>query len=370
FSPPPNYNLSKVANILKIDITKYLSIEKQTSKVFKALLDTCKNKKWDLLKECGDNALASLTDKAGRNILQYCMETGEEELFIDLMKNKILIHHFDAKGNTSLHIAAQMGNYEQIPLLLNHIDIDTRNNTDQTPLHIAAQAGQFNAIKTLLVNNASDQILCKWSSLRLSPLALIVRYGYIDCIPLFVEHIAKERVASIGNILHLAIHFNQIDVLEYLLNNYSEICKHLIKNKNKEGLTPLALAAYLDRPKALILLHTKGANIEVRNYLQQTPLHLAAKAGNHEIIQTLVYLGCQLSPMDTRGKFPLNLGKDPSCQNLLKNLMQGDTKARKSPPNFAHRPPQNLAFKGGGPKGIAFLGALEKLQKEKMLNEV
>lgn len=82
-----------------------------------------------------------------------------------------------------------------------------------------------------------------------------------------------------------------------------------------------------------------------------------------------------MAPTDSNLKRPLDLikGHDDlaiSARDLVKNLMQRNKKFDQKPPQFHCQPPENLVFKGGGPKGIAYLGAVKILESRGALKYV
>jgi len=67
------------------------------------------------------------------------------EILVELLlRNGVAINRRDSKGNTSLHVAVEMG-YESIVelLLLNKADVNAADNQLVTPIHTAAKRGHL-----------------------------------------------------------------------------------------------------------------------------------------------------------------------------------------------------------------------------------
>ena len=92
-------------------------------------------------------------------------------------------------------------------------------------------------------------------------------------------------------------------------------------------------------------------------------------------IQLLASLGAKINPEDHNQDRPLDLVRRiagdlaKSCVNLLVRLRRSKETCKLLPiPHLV--PPSNLVFRGGGPKGLAFVEALSILEEEKLLHTV
>ena len=104
-----------------------------------------------------------------------------------------------------------------------------------------------------------------------------------------------------------------------------------------------------------------------------TALHYAARGEQPEAIQLLDFLGAKITPLDARQRTPINvITKEQDsfnadqCRSLLHTFALTDVREKTEPPNFKKRPPFNLVFEGGGPKGIAEVGAYMELEAEQL----
>ncbi|UYV80693.1 hypothetical protein LAZ67_19001416, partial [Cordylochernes scorpioides] len=93
-----------------------------------------------------------------------------------------------------------------------------------------------------------------------------------------------------------------------------ERIKKLVENgenfnlKNERGLAPLHIAATLGKINIIEYLFKIGANIDIRDLYEQTPLHKAASnRDNMAVIKYLVMAGACVNAVDVDGKTPLHI---------------------------------------------------------------
>jgi NTE family protein len=173
-----------------------------------------------------------------------------------------------------------------------------------------------------------------------------------------------------------------MDMLEYLLNQGKIIERKLLDELNEEGYTPLGLAAFMGHIAAGLLLLRKQADPNFQNHQSETPLFFAVRGRQRNAIHMLAASGADLT--FRREKKPCTpfeladtLAEEHQSKNaelweeyrLIKNVLHNIAKAKGAnkykPPNFFQTKVKNLVFKGGGPKGIAYVGALRELESLK-----
>jgi len=107
---------------------------------------------------------------------------------------------------------------------------------------------------------------------------------------------------------------------------------------NRQGLTPLGLAAFLGCVEAVELLLDRGADINrvsrstVPFVPRNTALHAALASGNEEAAAVLMERGADLNAVDNNGQTPLHLvafgGLARSLQILLARGARSDVRDR------------------------------------------
>lgn len=108
---------------------------------------------------------------------------------------------------------------------------------------------------------------------------------------------------------------------------YSEIAQMLIAKgadiecKNQVNDTPLHLAAIGDHVKIIQLLADYGAKLNERNFQYETPLHLAAKTNHEHAVKLLLELGA-VQVRNDFGKEPRDLAfeKGEQCYSMRKSI--------------------------------------------------
>ncbi|NGX59353.1 MAG: Photosystem I assembly protein Ycf3 [Chlamydiae bacterium] len=381
-SSSASHPISHIEEISDADLAHLISIfgvefdhenptfkEKQQA-CFEKVLEACKKKEWTKIEAC-KRSLATLRNQSGQTIFLYAVSLGKTKLIQTLIEKGIASGSKDREGNTALHLAAVIGDVELFRKLLNYISIVERNNQGQTPLHKAILSGQARIVEAIAANVKNLSSSLDWESLQLTPLALAALRGEIACVHTLLAKVSISNAdTSIGNILHLVVYLKQNEMLEDLLIHYWKDCEEILEKPNTKGLTPLALAVLVDNPQAVFLLKKREANLEAEDHERKRPLHLAALTDSHPMVEILVGLGCTIDPRAS-GKTPCDLAPEGSpIKALLGNLMEQAEADRSAEPQFLYRPPQNLVFKGGGAKGIAYIGALQALRKENIFGEV
>lgn len=92
-----------------------------------------------------------------------------------------------------------------------------------------------------------------------------------------------------NNAFHIAAYYNQPDSIEFLVDAVKTSMESkdyllILHARNKEGKTPLHIAAYLQNPKCMEnLVKVDGLNLDIHDNNQVTPLHIASFYGNDQV---------------------------------------------------------------------------------------
>ena len=169
------------------------------------------------------------------------------EIALALLQNGANINVVDILGESSLHRAARFGLRAAVGLLLEHqADVNIHTRDEQwTPLHLAARAGELDVCRLLLKHgaNVTSKGIDGWT-----PLHLASRNGHLGVVQELLVHGADPNIQKeeLWTSLHSA-------------SNYSgsfEIVKLLVRH---------------------------GAALDKTTSDQETPLHVAARAGDLNI---------------------------------------------------------------------------------------
>ncbi|NGX52452.1 MAG: Photosystem I assembly protein Ycf3 [Candidatus Anoxychlamydiales bacterium] len=372
--------LKRIAETFKFSLDTVETYAEAEELCFQTVLQAGKEKKWNLI-DVAQQDIAKITDVAGRTLLMHTVADWNEDLTTELsLRFKYIALQKDLQGNTALHIAAKTGSSHLIEELLKCLDLEARNNKGEAPIHTAILSGQETVLAMFIKKGANRNLLFKWNNLEVKPLLLAVIRGEVGCINLLLnEKNFRQNISNIGNILHLAIYFNQPHVLEYLFTDKKTLILPLLEDQDNKGLTPFALAASLGDIQSLWILKEQDANLNTRDEEGKTPLHHAALNFQLNAIEFLSFFGASLTRLDNDGNNPLSLvqeqlrkmGTLPEIEftvNLLKNLSRA--RQTRAPQRTLQCMPENLIFKGGGPKGIAYAGVLQALESRSLLKSV
>ncbi|KAI9442915.1 ankyrin repeat-containing domain protein [Lactarius indigo] len=203
------------------------------------------------------------------------------------------------KVGTALHSASVEGHVKVVRSLLKcGVDVDVRGIMGQSPLQLASRQGHLNVVEYLLRHGAN----ANFRDVRLwTPLSYAATWGRLEIVRVLLE---PEYDADVNS-------------------------------QDEDGLTPihglLLWAATLycssqsDHPQIVRLLLEHGANPNIRDNRDRTPLHLVSSSHLElslrlEITRTLLAYGADVDAEDETGRTPLKValawGKDEIVQLL------------------------------------------------------
>jgi len=267
----------------------------------------------------------NLKDNKGYSALHYAALEDNTTVLKQLLKNKnTLINLQTQKGNTPLHLSAQMGYLDLTKLLITHgADVHIKNEEDATPLHMATWGNSPQIIQqlinagadinvasylydtplhiavrtesyatlNLLLSNTNLDINAQTKEKKKSPLYIPVKKGNLKMVILLVNHGAKLNLRDYkGNmLLHTASKYGQAAMVNYLL----EQNKSLIQEKGFQGNTALHFAVVRGYLTIVQKLCEAGIDINEKNDLGYTAFQLAAAAKQFAIMDYFCQKGMQ-----------------------------------------------------------------------------
>lgn len=195
-----------------------------------------------------------------------------------------------------------------------------------------------------------------------------IKKGDKRAVELLLEHGAEvNSTDTVFTALHYAALKNQVEIARLLLDNganvqaavsYKALPTQLANQLgiNFRGLTPIHLAAHAGNAEMVELVHEKGADLNKKALISvdkdqygqmqdkwgDTPLFLAAQAGHYDAVVALVTLGADVNVMDSDTSYfggfyakntPLGIAarvlkyeKDPKNLELVKFLVEHGAK--------------------------------------------
>jgi predicted acylesterase/phospholipase RssA/ankyrin repeat protein len=347
------------------------TLKKTGYKCFYAVLQACLKGDWDLVDRVLPATLSKLTDAWGQSLLIAAAGEGNKAAVEGLINHKIALEERDHEGNTPLHVAAKNGFHNLVAPLWSRY-IEKTNHEGKTPHHIAVEYGHLALLKALIAKKPTTAPL-QQGNLSLSLLALCIKHSQKECLDYLLTQASyqlEEKSSTHGTLVHIAIHFRQSSILKTLVERKNT----LLNEYDAEGRSPLDLAAFLGDLDALDFLYPKIG--DKGGHDGWTAVHWAVKGKQSEALEHLASLGANLEAKNGQGKKPKALLKgDTSVEadqirTILRSGVENRDKTRLSSLDFRTQPPEGIVFKGGGPRGLAYLGALRALKDKNVLGEV
>ncbi|KAF3204877.1 hypothetical protein TWF679_009549 [Orbilia oligospora] len=248
---------------------------------------------------------------------------------VDILWRDDYIGYKDKYGFTPFLRAVSNGHEEVVSALIKKMKLATvPRDMEQSPLILAAKNGHAEVVKRLLkkkVANIEDADMTGWTALSWAAesghLAVTRKLCNKGCeinhqtnegfTPLELAYTseAEGRLDVMSYLIMKGADRRSVDISELLLSaaekGNSSLIAELTKNilnedeslecRNREGRTPLALAACNDHVSVVKILLRKKANTEAEDNEKKTPLQLAVNAARGNDINSVVeiFLGIQ-----------------------------------------------------------------------------
>lgn len=215
------------------------------------------------------------------------------------------------EGWTPLHIAAEQGDDEILRILLDKgAEVDAQNSSSYTSLFSAVRAQKFECVKVLLArgadvsrtNNTGDTVLDD-----------ALQRGSTNIVQVLLEHNALH---DLDDGLRSLI----TPISTALLNKDEDQALQLITSsdtRSQEVLDSTLLSCSLfGAADVAEMLLNRGASLTALTYSKRTPLHLAARHGYKELVQSLLKYESNLFAQDIIGSRPLDLAVSAGLANI------------------------------------------------------
>lgn len=297
---------------------------------------------WDKLK----------TDKK-TNFLFGAVERGDVTLAQTMLPDVPLpFYQHNAEGETLLTLAIRDGQYEMVKWLLEDAVVNLKNEAGETPLTLAIKKGNTAITDLVLARASADQP----NDRDETPLALAVAHGYA---PAFIRQLADRganpnrlsngttplsRAVDAGNVataamlvrvgadpaipnkngsipLYAAVTSSHAVLAGVLLHRSSDAAADANwRTPNGETLVNMAVASN-NTPLLRVLLE-KGADANALDYMDNTPLHLAAQRGMAEAVDLLLAHGAVVNSINVVGATPVLLAASNGHTPIAETLAQ------------------------------------------------
>uniref|UniRef100_A0A8C9TA92 Notch receptor 2 n=1 Tax=Scleropages formosus TaxID=113540 RepID=A0A8C9TA92_SCLFO len=265
----------------------------------------------------GDEEEESGADEPGANIITDLIAQGAT-----------LMAQTDRTGETALHLAARYARADAAKRLLDAgADPNARDNMGRTPLH-AAVAADAQGVFQILIRNRATELDARMND-GTTPLILAAR--------LAVEGMVEELV-------HCHADVNAVD---------------------DHGKSALHWAAAVNNVEATLVLLKNGANRDMQDNKEETPLFLAAREGSFEAAQILLDHYSNRDITDHLDRLPRDTAQERMHHDIVRLLDQY---------NLVHSPHAGQSHVSGGgahssmvcgTNGVGFVGMRQGPQGKK-----
>ena len=209
-----------------------------------------------------------------------------------------------------LHWAGHNANLELCHLLYNSgATLETSNDNGYTPLQLAALSGSLPVVMFMIERGA---VIDKIDNCGSTPLLEAARRGHLGVCEYLVEkgaHVSHADLIVGGENGHLSVcKFLREKVSDILPARESllycgarwgevELCQEMINmgadmNKiNRDGNTPVLIAAKFENDEVCQLLAKSGADLNIADKTNLTPLYYICEEGNHHLAQFFIQHG-------------------------------------------------------------------------------
>lgn len=143
---------------------------------------------------------------------------------------------------------------------------------------------------------------------------------YQDNLDHFKDYINKNKINIHENsdkepFLHQAVSNGATTIIEYLLQQESEVNK-----QNKQGFTPIALAAYRGDLKVIRSLLTNNADPNIPNKWGNTPLHNVADS--KKCVEKLLAANADVATRNNKLETPLDTATEANKNTIIPLLRE------------------------------------------------
>ena len=188
-------------------------------------------------------------------------------------------------------------------------DMNLQTQSGHTPINLAASNLKPKTLRLLLSRGANPNMA---NNEGVTPLMYVVNDDHYDLVISLLSAGADPNSANqLGwTALHYTANKNayiEYDVKRTLENDLAETANLLldagakVDSVNQDGLTPLSIAAWRNKPRLVSLLLKSGANPNQADKDGVTPLMYAVHSGNLKNVNLILATGADLSLQDRNG---------------------------------------------------------------------
>ncbi|XP_065583414.1 ankyrin-1-like [Artemia franciscana] len=236
--------------------------------------------------------------------LHLAVQKGRADLCKLLIKSGAELDATNAHGKTPLVTAIKVNNLNLVEILL---DRGANPNRGEC-LHLAVQKGRADLCKLLIDKMKSSAEIDAMNAHGKTPLATAIKANNLNLVEILLDRGADPNY---GECLHHAVKKGRVNICKLLIDFGAKL-----DAMNAKKDTPLLIAIRNNNLELVILLLDRGANPNCGECL-----HLFVQKGRADLCKLSIKSGAELDATNAHGKTPLVIAIKANNLNLVKILL-------------------------------------------------
>ena len=263
-------------------------------------------------------------DNSGMSLLHCAVKNKQDAIITYLVRVRACSPKTQMKNGTSpVFDAAKSGTAEQVKLLLTFgADPNAATTSGLTALHQAAARGNLDMVKELVQAGAEVNAITKDGR---TPIFYAAERGKASTVSFLLDKKAEINLADEKGVTPLILAAG---------SGNTALVKFLVVNKKanfaataKDGTT--ALIAGAKTPEIVKFLAEKMPNVNGSDPDGNTVLHLCAENADEETVRKLLYYGAKEDLPNKKGETPILLAARAGNVDMVKRLLNMNVKVTK-----------------------------------------
>ncbi|KAK8995439.1 hypothetical protein V6N11_069870 [Hibiscus sabdariffa] len=269
------------------------------------------------------------------NILHITAKYNLKRMTIEIIRLPplmLLVNQKNSKGDTPLHVAAEMGSFETAEILVRCANsgemeagervIRMVNRASDSALHVAARNGHFRVAELLI--REDPELATLRNDAGESPLFIAVDKKHLNVAELILQVAPLFSFAGRNNMnaLHAAVIRSQDEEFAILL---LEKCLPALSEADESGWTPLHYAIHFGAVDIfkVFLGHVDSSVAHKRDNQGMSIIHIAAREGEAAILEVLAYTFPEIWDLqDNKGQTAFHLAVERGKLACVKFILR------------------------------------------------